>query len=408
MTGVQRDWCVSSGGGTGVCPQAAGLVDLLGRRDWRVSSGGGTGGCPRAAGLAGVLDPTFDLGDFCVSPLLFCHQDFKQCPIAPSAEMILRGCNIGNDLISESTLEHVNFPQDVLTLKEHQRHQSGSLLLLLDLGQSVIEEAAGLWDRGLCQWWALGHSNGAGRRLDPAVKILKFADDSTLVGLIANGDESAYRKETEQLVSWCSNNHLLLNTEKTVEMVVDFRRSPPPLPPPPHQHCSIHGGVTQTLMIQFYTAIVKSILTTSITIWFGSSTSQERTKLQRIIRTAERIIGCNLPSLQQIYTSRVRKRAGKITSDPSHPGHLLFQTLPSGRRTAAQSTQSSGTPRGRPVEDGSSRSRLGQKQSPFNRTLQRNQDVASTRSAHLTTESWTGQASIYCQTPGHVTRGRSA
>ncbi|KAI4875517.1 hypothetical protein NFI96_009698 [Prochilodus magdalenae] len=63
-------------------------------------------------------------------------------------------------------------------------------------------------------------------------------------------------------------------------------------------------NLPQTLMIQFYTAIIESILTASITIWFGSSTSQERTKLQRIIRTAERIIGCNLPSLQQIYTSR--------------------------------------------------------------------------------------------------------
>ncbi|KAI4871765.1 hypothetical protein NFI96_000196 [Prochilodus magdalenae] len=208
---------------------------------------------------------------------------------------------------------------------------------------------------------------------DPAVKILKFADDSTLVGLIANGDESAYRKEIEQLVSWCSNNHLLLNTEKTVEMVVDFRRNPPPLPPLQINNTTVSMveslkflGTTisrdlkwekntisiikkaqqrmfflrqlkkfhlpQTLMIQFYTAIIESILTASITIWFGSSTSQERTKLQRIIRTAERIIGCKLPSLQQIYTSRVRKRAGKITSDPSHPGHLLFQTLPSGRR----------------------------------------------------------------------------
>ncbi|KAI4894116.1 hypothetical protein NFI96_021697, partial [Prochilodus magdalenae] len=54
--------------------------------------------------------------------------------------------------------------------------------------------------------------------------------------------------------------------------------------------------------------------------------------LTRKNQTPERIIGCNLPSLQQIYTSGVRKRAGKNTSDPSHPGHLLFQTLPSGRR----------------------------------------------------------------------------
>src|SRR4029434_635323 len=30
--------------------------------------------------------------------------------------------------------------------------------------------------------------------------------------------------------------------------------------------------------------------------------------------------------------SRVRKRAGEITADPSHPGHNLFQLLPSGRR----------------------------------------------------------------------------
>ncbi|KAI4878324.1 hypothetical protein NFI96_031569 [Prochilodus magdalenae] len=59
------------------------------------------------------------------------------------------------------------------------------------------------------------------------------------------------------------------------------------------------------------------------------------------------------------------------------------------------------------MEDGSSRSRLSQKQSPFNKTLQRNQDVASARPTHLTTESRTGQASIDCQTPGHVTRGRT-
>ncbi|KAI4888927.1 hypothetical protein NFI96_005928 [Prochilodus magdalenae] len=194
---------------------------------------------------------------------------------------------------------------------------------------------------------------------DPAVKILKFADDSTLVDLIANADESAYRKEIEKLVSWCSNNHLLLNTEKTVEMVVDFRRNPPPLPPststtlqcPWWSHSSFLGttisrdlkwekntisiikkaqqrmfflrqlkkfNLPQTLMIQFYTAIIESILTASITIWFGSSTSQERTKLQRIIRTAERIIGCNLPSLQQIYTSRYTERELLLEARPQN------------------------------------------------------------------------------------------
>ena len=53
---------------------------------------------------------------------------------------------------------------------------------------------------------------------------------------------------------------------------------------------------------------------------------------QRTVRSAEKIIGANLPTIQDLYTSRVRKRAGKITADPSHPGHKLFKLLPSGRR----------------------------------------------------------------------------
>lgn len=34
-----------------------------------------------------------------------------------------------------------------------------------------------------------------------SVKLLKFADDTTLIGLISDGDESAYRSEIARLVS---------------------------------------------------------------------------------------------------------------------------------------------------------------------------------------------------------------
>ncbi|XP_053722811.1 uncharacterized protein LOC128759684 [Synchiropus splendidus] len=57
-----------------------------------------------------------------------------------------------------------------------------------------------------------------------SVKLIKFADDTTIIGLISDGDESAYRREVERLVSWCSHNNLELNAQKTVEMVMDFRR----------------------------------------------------------------------------------------------------------------------------------------------------------------------------------------
>ncbi|XP_061143269.1 uncharacterized protein LOC133159889 [Syngnathus typhle] len=52
---------------------------------------------------------------------------------------------------------------------------------------------------------------------DSAVKLLKYADDTTLIGLIQDGDETRYRQEVERLVHWCSQNHLELNPLKTVE-----------------------------------------------------------------------------------------------------------------------------------------------------------------------------------------------
>ncbi len=68
---------------------------------------------------------------------------------------------------------------------------------------------------------------------DPSVKLLKFADDTTVIGLIEDGDESAYRQEVKELAIWCSLNNLELNTLKTAEMTVDFRRNPPALPHSP-------------------------------------------------------------------------------------------------------------------------------------------------------------------------------
>ncbi len=54
--------------------------------------------------------------------------------------------------------------------------------------------------------------------------IVKFADDTTVEGLITDNDEMAYREEVHALTRWCQENHLSLNINKTKELVVDFRR----------------------------------------------------------------------------------------------------------------------------------------------------------------------------------------
>ncbi len=48
--------------------------------------------------------------------------------------------------------------------------------------------------------------------------IVKFADDTTVIGLITDNDETAYREEVSTLTKWCQENHLSLNIDKTKEL----------------------------------------------------------------------------------------------------------------------------------------------------------------------------------------------
>ncbi|KAI2650995.1 putative RNA-directed DNA polymerase from transposon BS [Labeo rohita] len=160
---------------------------------------------------------------------------------------------------------------------------------------------------------------------DPSVKLLKFAD-TTLISLIQDGEESAYRPKVKELTVWCRHNNLELNTFKTVKMIIDFRRNPPALTPLNIMDSTVATVETsvisqdlkwvthidsivnkaqqrlyflrllrkfnlpQELLKQFYLAIIESILCTSITVWFGSATKSDIRRLQRIVRTAERIL----------------------------------------------------------------------------------------------------------------------
>jgi hypothetical protein len=54
--------------------------------------------------------------------------------------------------------------------------------------------------------------------------IIKFADDTTVVGLIADNDETDYREEVRDLAAWCQNNNLSLNITKIKEIIVDYRK----------------------------------------------------------------------------------------------------------------------------------------------------------------------------------------
>ncbi|KAL7831607.1 hypothetical protein AOLI_G00291550 [Acnodon oligacanthus] len=201
--------------------------------------------------------------------------------------------------------------------------------------------------------------------------IFKFADDTTILGLINDGDETAYRDEVSTLSEWCHDNNLCLNISKTKKMIVDYRK----LQRGGHSPQYINGaevervssvkflGVQLTddltwshhsntivrsarqclfflrrlrtvglILTNFYRCTIVTILTGCITVWYSSCTACDPKALRGVVRTAEAIIGNRLPALQDIYQSRCLRKIRKIQSDSSHPAHGLFTILPSGWR----------------------------------------------------------------------------
>ena len=58
-------------------------------------------------------------------------------------------------------------------------------------------------------------------------RVVKYADDTCIIGLVKNNDEAEYRNTVSNFVSWSDRASLVLNTQKkkTKEMIFDFRKT---------------------------------------------------------------------------------------------------------------------------------------------------------------------------------------
>ena len=52
---------------------------------------------------------------------------------------------------------------------------------------------------------------------------IKLATDTTVVGQITDGDETAYGEEVRDLAVWCQDNNLSFNISKAKELIVDYQ-----------------------------------------------------------------------------------------------------------------------------------------------------------------------------------------
>ncbi|KAK3516042.1 hypothetical protein QTP70_003331, partial [Hemibagrus guttatus] len=180
--------------------------------------------------------------------------------------------------------------------------------------------------------------------------IIKFADDTTVIGLISDNDETSYRAEVQHLVAWCADNNLLLNSSKTKELIIDFRREKGRTYDPIHINgmavervssfkflethisedlcwttntsslvkkahqclCYLNklnkNHLSSTILLNYY----HSILTNCITVWYGNCSVAARKALQREGKTAQRIIGTPLPAIEDIQKKRCIRKGREL------------------------------------------------------------------------------------------------
>ncbi|KAM9571072.1 uncharacterized protein ACWYII_046330 isoform 1-T1 [Salvelinus alpinus] len=183
--------------------------------------------------------------------------------------------------------------------------------------------------------------------------IIKFADDTTVVGLITNNDETAYREEVRALGVWFQENNLSLNVNKTKEMIVDFRKQQREHPPIHIEGTAVEKvesfkflcvhitdsvvkkaqqrlfklrrlkkfGLSPKTLTNFYRCAIESILSGCITAWYSNCTAFNRKALQWVVRSAQRITSGKLPALHDTYSTRCHRKAKKIIKDINHPSH---------------------------------------------------------------------------------------
>ncbi len=206
----------------------------------------------------------------------------------------------------------------------------------------------------------------------------------TVAGLITNNDESAYRREVENLAAWCKQHNLALNIKKTKEIIGDFRKLGQHNHPPlytngeevervssfkfldltateklswgPHMASVIRKGqqrlfylrklkrakLPQRLLVNFYHCAISSVLTCSVLVWFSSCTKAEQLAVQRVRKTAGRIIGTQLPDIYTVHYAVCVHHTQHITCltfCPLEGGTGHFVAEPADRRTVSYPMQ---------------------------------------------------------------------
>ena len=204
------------------------------------------------------------------------------------------------------------------------------------------------------------------RSSNESCSIVKFADDTVLIGLISDDDSSKYVDEINKFVTYCKINFLELNVKKTKKMIIDFRKSkalPDPIIINDHTVERVRTykylgimlnndlswssntdyiisklnsrlyclrklkkfNVNICILKLFYQLVIKSVFTYCCVCWGGSITKRDINRITGIIKKSGSIIQSNEHSdISVYYKNAIQRKRQAILKDQNHALHPEF------------------------------------------------------------------------------------
>lgn len=211
-------------------------------------------------------------------------------------------------------------------------------------------------------------------------KIIKYADDTVVLGLIRHNNEDHYFNIIQYVINWCKENFLNLNVAKTKELIHDFRRAATEkkkiiIDGIAVDICTFYkylGCIIQEdlrwnnqieamvkkcnkriflmrilnnlkvdgkILAVYFNSMVMSVLTYVICAWFKGCSSDLLREVARVEKRSFKLIKKEYHKLLQhhetIFHSCAILTTEKILTDPLHPLHDRFNYLPNGKRLSS-------------------------------------------------------------------------